>query len=728
MAWGRRISTTRSWLFSGLAFVALSVSGGLPLQAQILQTAGGDTFKRPVFFQAEQIDYDQPNDVIVASGQVEIVQGDSIILADTLIYDRKRGQVQAMGHVSMLEPSGHVLFADSLALTDDLKSGVISQFKARLSDDSLFAAENAKKLDESRFELFRAAYTPCDCGSADNPENPTWSLRAKHVKVDQAKQTVRYKHAYLDVAGVPVLYTPYFSHPTPDAENQSGLLMPEFLQSRNLGAVYKQPIYYAIAPDRDLTLTPIFTTQEGQVLAGSYRQQFDTGYLKFNGSFTNSERKDDLGNRTRGREWRGHIDTRASFLVDEHYSWGYDIRRASDETYLRLYNFSNDPFLNSRLYADGMNFIGESDRSYASIEALSFQGLTDDDASAVIPFVAPLVNVVWQSDPLAYHSRLTLEGGTMALFRDRGSQSRRVSSTLRWTLPYLTEGGQIFEFQSQVRSDMYYVDSVQLRDGRDFEGSTGRIMPQASLQWRYPFINRMEAMSMVVEPVVSLIASPGGGNPEKIPNEDSLLPDFNDANLFSASRYAGFDRVENGPRATYGLRAEAQADNGVIVDVLAGQQYRLISDVNFPTSNDLGSSISDYVGRFGANYKEFGGSYRFRLDQENLASRRNELEFSYTGTPLALTTTYLKLKGDPILADREIVNGFATLDITDNWGVIANGSHDLELRESIRINGGVVYKNECVNITTMVGKDYTNILDVKPSLSFWVRVSLKNLD
>lgn len=691
--------------------------------------ATGQT-QQPVLLQADQIDYDQLHDVVFASGHVEIVQGESVIMADTVIYDQKRGQVQAMGHVSMLEPSGHVLFADALALQDDLGRGVIQNFRARLKDNSVFAANGAKKVDESRTELYKAAFTPCRCETGDGHYMPpTWSLRAKKAVIDQAEQKVRYEDAYLRVFDVPVIYTPYFSHPTPDAPNQSGLLMPEFMQSRNLGGVYKQPVYYAIAPDKDLTITPIFTTQEGLVMAGNYRQQFDSGSLRFNASATRAEQRDDLGNHIAGHEFRGHIDTRGAFRVSDNYNWGFDVRRATDETYLRLYNFGNDSFLNSRIYAEGFNFVGNTDRNYASIEALSFQGLTGQDASAVIPIVAPLMNFNWQSRPLDdLNSRVSFDGGTAVVFRDRGAQSRRVSGTLRYTLPYVTGNGHVFELQTQLRTDFYHVDSVQLPGGQDFQGTTGRVLPQASLQWRFPLVNRFDQGSVLIEPIVNAILAPGGGNPLDIPNEDSLLPDFNDANLFSNNRYAGFDRIENGPRVTYGVRGEAQLGEGPTLDAMFGQEYRVISDSNFPISKNRGSDLSDYVGRIGLSQGTLSASYRFKLDQEQLNTRRNEVEITYNEEPFGLAASYLQLQGDPVLGDREVANALGTADITENWGVIGNIQHDLESRNTIRTSGGVIYKNECVNVTTMVGKDYTNLLDVKPSLSFWVRVSLKNLD
>lgn len=684
--------------------------------------------KKPVSLQADTIDYDQQHNVVYAHGHVEIVQENTVLLADSLIYDQQRNVVQAMGNVSMLEPAGNVFFADAVGLKDDMKQGVIEQFKARFTDDSIFVANGAKRVDENHIELFKAAYTPCKCDRDSITGNPSWSIYAEHALVDEEKQKITYDNAYFSAFGVPILYTPYFSHPTPGADNQSGLLMPEFLQSRNLGSVFKQPVYYAIAPDKDITLTPIITSKEGVVMAGAYRQLLDEGQLKINGSLTSAAARDTQGSQVTGRELRGHIDALGNFKISDNYDWGFNIRRTTDETYLRLYNFSNDPYLNSRVYAEGFNFVPGSSRNYASIEGLSFQGLTAQDATSLIPVVAPLAFFNWQSDPLDHNARISFDANTMALFRDRGSDSRRLSGTARVDVPYVTNDGQVFTVETQLRSDVYDVSDVLLANNTEYSGITGRVIPQFSIDWRYPFIKHMENSSLTLEPLANFTISPGGGNPSTIPNEDSLLPDFNETNLFSSERFPGYDRVENGPRVSYGVRGQAQIMSDKYIDALIGQQYRVINDPNFPIANDLTSDFSDYVGRVGATYAPFSLAYRFRLDRDTFAPNRSEVQLAYMREPLTLSTTYLKLRNDPILGEREIVNGVSTVNLDENWGVIASGSRDIQLNQTVNTSGGVIYKNECLNITTMLGKDYTNVLQVKPSLSFWFRVSLKNLD
>jgi LPS-assembly protein len=463
--------------------LAISVSVGLNPNPVFTKTSvkpkGKASTKDPVLLTAKHVDYDKDNSLVTATGDVEIVQGETILLADKVTYNQEKNIVTASGNVSILESSGNVLFADSLELQDNMKSGAIKQFKARLSDNSLFVANKAKKHDENITELHQAIYSPCKvCASKSGGETPLWQLEADHVVIDTKKQEVTYNDALMEFYGVPVFYTPYFSHPTPGADNKSGLLEPTFKQSTNLGTVYKQPIYYSIAKNKDVTFTPIYTTLEGPVLEGEYRQLFNKGSLNLTGSITKPQTRDAGGVTAKGQNWRGHFDGMGNFSIDDNADWGFNIRRTSDDTYLRRYDFSEDSLLTSKIYAEKRDFMsdisGTKSRSYASAQALKFDGLTAADNSRTAPLILPIVDFNWESAPGLYNSRFFNDSNLMSLTRQEGAQSRRISNTAGWKIPYISDDGQVIEFTTSVRTDIYWVGNQPLADGTSYDGQTGR--------------------------------------------------------------------------------------------------------------------------------------------------------------------------------------------------------------------------------------------------------------
>lgn len=718
-------------LFSGSAFAQASFrvepTQAFP-KARVNVEPGVDD-KSPVLLEATDLYYDHKLGVVIATGSVEITQNDTIVIADQLIYDQKQDRLYAKGNISMLEPTGNVYFADELELEKQMKAGIIEQFRARLSDDSLFAANQAQRIDENTIELQKAVYSPCKvCDEEGNSHPPLWQIKADNVMIDNKEQRVEYENAYFETYGMPIFYTPYLSHPTPNADNQSGLLVPEYEHTNNLGSVVKIPVYYAIAPDKDVTLTPIYTTLEGLVMAGEYRQRFNDGILRMDGSITYPSDRDASGARTTGRAVRGNINALGNFTLNDYYRWGFDIERVTDDTYLRRYNFSYDPLLTSTAYIEGYNFVGDDQRSYGVVRGLAFQGLTAEDDSAQTPTILPLADFDYESDPGIYNSRVMFDANTMLLHRDDGAKSRRASAALGWKLPYITDDGQVIEFIARTRADVYSVEDQLLANGDQFEGVTGRVVPEAIANWRYPFINQWEDGSFLIEPVVMAAISPRGGNPEEIPNEDSLVPEFTDSNLFEYNRFAGYDRVETGSQVSYGLQGQAQVWNDKYVNWLFGQHYRAVNDTSFPFSNDPYSHFSDYVGHVGLSVSPLDLAYRFRLDKDTFGSKRSEIDANFNYDWVTLSAAYLLLDDDPILADKEQLVGSSDIRLTSRWSWQMAANRNLITNDMVSASTGLTYADECTNVSMIAGREFTRDRDIEPNTTFLFRIAFKNLN
>ena len=52
---------------------------------------------------------------------------------------------------------------------------------------------------------------------------------------------MHYDHSTLYILNIPVLYTPYFSHPDPSVNKRSGLLAPSFQSDDKLGQLISVP-------------------------------------------------------------------------------------------------------------------------------------------------------------------------------------------------------------------------------------------------------------------------------------------------------------------------------------------------------------------------------------------------------------------------------------------------------------------------------------------------------
>lgn len=682
---------------------------------------------KPVYMTADKMGYDQKNGIVIAIGNVEVVQGGYVLMADRIDYYQQQNMVRAHGNITLLQPDGNVVFAEEAQLKDDLKSGVIENFRARLSDNSLFAAREAQRPNDHTIVMKKAVYSPCKiCRDVNGTaKDPLWQIKANEVTYEEDAQRIVYDDAFLELYGVPVLYTPYLSHPSPNADRKSGLLLPEYSHSSMLGAAVKLPYYINIAPDKDATITPYMTSREGLVMEGEYRQLTDSGSFQFNGSATYPEQRDALGNEIDGHEFRGHIFARGNSGLSEHWSYGFDVNRASDDTYLRRYDFGNQDTLTSRLYTERIE-----DRDYVNIQGLAFQGLREEDDPDRSPVVLPSVDVHVESDPLWKGSRASFTANALAVSREIGKETRRVVMEGEVKTPLISKYGHVIETDLALRADGYSVDDVEINNGTDtFDGNEKRVIPRAGVTWRYPMITYVNDTSLVLEPIAQVVASTNGNNPETIPNEDSQLFDFSDVNLFAYNRQVGWDRVDNGTRAVYGLRGEAEFPGEHYLNFLVGQDYSLSGDAINVLGTSSSDDFSDYVGQVGYESGMLNVDYRVWLREDDLALRRNEISGVLTTRYLDLYSDYIYLNEDPVLEDLNEIFVGGNLRVNENWSLNGFVRRDLESKDDTRAaGGGVVWQNECVTIFTGVTREFFRDRDIQPDTSVSVRVGLKNLN
>jgi LPS-assembly protein len=724
-----------SGLLAGCAAVALL---GIGVPTVTAQTSGLPTIprraatppatptpakKEPVMLSANELGYDRAQALVVALGEVEVVQGETIVLADRITYNQNTGEVFANGNVSVRQPNGDVYFADNVKLKDDLRAGVVRDFRARLSDNSLFAAREGRKVNEKITELDYAVYSPCKlCDDKD----PLWQIKAEDVTIDDAEKQITYENASLEFWGLPVFWTPYLSHATPDAPGKPGILTPEYGADSILGTILRVPVYAPLASNMDITLTPVITSKEGPMLFGEFRHLVEDGFYQFRGSITNPEKRAADGSREFGREIRGHIDAFGNFELNPTWNWGFQIQRATDDTYLRRYDISDADTLTSRLFLEGID-----GRQYASAQTIAFQGLEETDDPDRSPLILPLMDYQYESTPGWMGSRWNIGASTQVITRDLGPESRRLSFIGGYEIPFITSTGHVFETGVSFQGDGYSVENVPLASRpEDYDGELSRFIPQFTAGWRYPLINPYgPGQSLLIEPVANFAISPNGTNDDRIPNEDSQVLEFSDTNIFSYDRFPGYDRVETGARANLGLRSQWQFSPNRYFDVLVGQNYQTNDDNAFPFTNDIDDHFSDYVGRFALDWEGwFYAAYRTRVDRGNFEPHRNEINAALALDPVFFNLDYLALDDDPYLQDREEVLASAAYNLTEYWSVIGGMRRDLDSNQMLAGNIGLSYNDECFGATANFSRDNIRDRDIEPSTSFIVRVTLKNLN
>lgn len=671
----------------------------------------------PADLAADSMTYDRELGLITATGNVQINYGDRLLIADKITYNQKTDIVQAIGNASLTDSNGEVLLGDRFDITGDLKDGVIYNIGLVLADRSRIAGTGARRSNAMRTEVRNAVYSPCNLCEEDPSAAPMWQLKAVRVIHNSEEKRVEYRDAWLEVFGVPVLYTPYLSHPDPTIKRRSGLLAPSFSSSSELGFRAQTPYFWAIDEYQDATFTPMVTSDGGSGAILEYNKNFQKGKIRANGSFV-------VNDPDRGE--RGYINFESEYHLNKTWRAGLDIENASDDTYSRRYGFDTDSVLVSRGYLEG--FRG---KNYQVVNAYAFDDLRSDSESRNSPIVLPTYdfNYVGHVDQLG--GITSFDFNALNLIRETNEVStRRLSFRPRWDRPFRGNFGELYNASVSLAADGYHSSNVSQEDGTEFTGFAGRVLPRASLSWQLPLVRPGTTFDNTLEPIVKIVAAPNVGRTSLIPNEDSPEIEFDETNLLSDNLFDGLDRIEGGTRISYGLNWIVTGKNDGSAGFFLGQAYRPREDSNFGPGSGLDDNFSDVIGRIHFRPNQFADiTYRTQVSSDDLNIQRNELTGSVGPEALRANASYIFIgqQQGSEFEGREELNASISSQVNENLSASFSSLYDVEDSDLRSLGLQFVYENECVKFTSQLTRSFFEDRDLRPEDRITFTVVLKTL-
>lgn len=701
---------------------------------------------KEIAFSADQLNYDSEADIVTAEGKVHMIRDGNRLRADKIVWNRKTGDVTASGNVAVTNPQGHTAYGDVVTLKDTLKDGVVENLLLVLADGGRLAARKGIR-QNGITTLTGAAYTPCAVvNSKGCPKEPVWKISAVKVVHNPDKHRIYYTGARLSLLGAPLIPLPGLSHPDGSGAAGSGFLVPDIKYSRTNGFEITAPLYFAISPNRDLTLTPHLYSDVLPALEMEYRSLTANGAYRVGGMITYGRRSlisDPAG--TAGTQLdksvRGHIDASGRFQPDPYWTLTGSVLATTDKTFMRRYDISDADRLRSTVNAERI-----TPNSYLSIAGWVVQTLRIGDAQKMQPAALPAIDYRRRMEDPLLGGRVELQANSLALIRSAGQDTQRAFAGIRWDLRRYTPLGHEVTFTLYGRGDIYHTDETAKTLTAIYRGNEGwsaRGIASASVDVRWPFVGELFGGTQRITPRVQMVASPHISNLD-IPNEDARSVDLEDSNLFALNRFPGYDRWEDSSRVTYGLEWAFQRPAFSFESVI-GQSYRLTRRPNIlPDGTGLSERFSDIVGRATIRYRDFVSiTNRFRLDKDNGAVRRNEITATVGSRKTYAFVSYLRLNRDidqtiEDLRDREEVQLAARVQFARYWSLFGSTVIDLTDRredptsladgyEPVRHRIELVYEDDCVQVGLTWRRDYVPAGDAKRGNRYLFRLALKNL-
>lgn len=759
MSPNRRIA--RLWMGSALASAGAVFLACAPVYAQDSSASASneEDEREEVLFEADIVEREYDNGPIVAEGNVRAFFGERYLRADRLIYNPATDVVIAEGDVSITDENLETAFAGRVELSGDLRDGIAQNFSALLENNARLAAENAIQEQGARTRLNHVVYTSCDvCKSNGKAKTPTWRMRALRATRDRERKVVRFKHAFFEVKGVPILYVPFLQAPDPSVERQSGFLPPRIGASSRLGFNLELPYYLAISNSQDATFFPRYTANDGVLWQGEYRLRGKKGYHVLSGGVINAPNQPEPAPPRPGQTFvestpgvRWHYFGRGYRDVGEHWRVSYDVERVSDDDYLRQYDVERRGDLRQELDRGRTNQLRSNARvawqrggNNLTFDTYLFQGLRAQDDSSTTPYVLPLIDYRHKFRSSLAGGQASVGANIASLYRTSGTDSQRFTASANWDRDIITQGGHRIRLFAEARGDAYFFQDLD--EGTEIlPGVPGdptrteiRFAPTAGAEWSYPLARDAGDVRLLLEPRVQLVASPSSVNTDDIINEDSQSIEFDYAGLFDYNKSTGFDAFEDGQRMNVGLSGSANWSNGLLVEGSIGQQFRVQTTTAFDPATGLGQTSSDIVGSLNLQYKSIVGiENRFRIDpnpgdedQNAGAFARLESQAFYRGQRFQANLSYVRLNEENVRANlvrREELTARGRVKLTDHWSIGGAWRLDLEGNRTIRQDFIVGYEDECSTFGITYSRDRTRGNNLQPDNAVLLSFTLKSL-
>lgn len=654
------------------------------------------------------------DDARIDQGQVYVLTGAAVvdragrrIRADRIRYDEAQGLVQADGTVR-LDDANTSVTGSRASLQLDTDQGEIHDVEYRLHPQHARGQAAVARQESKTVKTFeQATYTTCDAG------HEAWRLNARSVTLKEDEGFGTARHVWLELADVPVLYTPYISFPIDD-RRKSGFLVPSIGNSQNSGAEFALPYYWNIAPNRDATITPRILAKRGVQMQGefryldpAYKGEVGIEYLPADSEFGDEDRS------LVRIEHSGNPMPRVSTLVQA--------ENVSDDQYFE--DLGTDLAMSSTTHLQRL--------AQASYNGAGWQltGRTQDfqtvDPTASEPYKRlPQLLFDVEPHPLAYGVEFNLASELVQFEHDTRTTGTRLDLQPMLSLPW--SGAAWFVTPSAgVRHTQYTLDDIGSLPSDD----PTRTLPVASLDSGLFFERSVNlfgnGLLQTLEPRAYYLYVPYEDQ-SGLPVFDTSLNDFSFQQMFMDNRFAGADRMGDANQLT--LAATTR-----LLDPSTGTQHASFSfgeilyfrdrDVTLPGWPAGEQSASNLVAELEVRLSQTWKTvYGYQWDPQESKTERSNLRLQYRPDPRHLWNFSYRYRSDEL----EQLDTSALWHFTPRWHGVMRWNYSLPDSKLLEALGGVEYES-CCWILRVLGRSYVSDTAGENNDAILLQLELKGL-
>jgi LPS-assembly protein len=487
---------------------------------------------------------------VTARGRAELKRDDLTVFGELLRYNREFGRVEADGGVR-LEFGADRFFGPRLSFDTLNETGVFEapSFVLNRNLTARGSAERAEIRGRDHYFLSGARYTTCLPGRDD------WEFQAGELDLDYGAETGKASDLRLRFLDTTVLALPFASFPL-EKRRKSGVLAPYAAQSTRRGLELGVPLYWDIAPEQDLTFTPVHMTKRGE--------QFKTHYRYLGRGYAGELRwehipEDRVLKRSRSGLTLQHEQT---FLPN--LNGRLDLNKVTDDRYFVDLSTQVRTVSVGNLQREGaLNYAGAALGStyYVHGRVQRFQTLQDPLAPTVSPYhrVPQLYFGASRAD-VGGRFDLVFPGEYVRFTHPTQVEGTRLSINPTLAMPVLAPGYFVTP-RLGLRSASYDLSRVAPTQPDRQSLNVPWLSLDSGLVFERELQLRGESFTQTLEPRLFYLYVPFRAQ-DQIPLFDTALADFNYTQLFTENRFAGGDRFGDANQVTLAMTSRVLGSGG----------------------------------------------------------------------------------------------------------------------------------------------------------------------
>ena len=660
---------------------------------------------------ADSATLDEKKSLSTFEGYVVVQRADQILTTNTAVYNRKTDVLSAKNGFTLWDKR-FTIKGSQVDLRPKQQGEMTNAYYWLLNRRARGHAKKINKHSKNLATFEETTYTTCA------PGNEVWSLHAGKISLDDAKARGTARNVTIHFFGLPIFYTPYISFPLSDAR-QSGLLMPQYGVSDEVGTEFVIPYYFNLAPNYDTTLTTRIMSRRGILLKNDFRYltQSAGGNLKL--EYLPDDRARGESRASASFQHNGAITARwasninFNYASDERYfeELGNSLRIASIthlERRADLYYYGNGWMGQGRLQAFQTLDTSLSSRPYQRLPQILFK--------TVLPQQNRKLNTELQAEFVRFDRDTEQVAGPIG---------NRVDLKSTFSFPIRSFGTFIIPKLSLLYTQ-YDLSNVGVNEKTThkrplfrFSTDTGLFLEREINWWGKNFVQTLE-------PRVYYRYTPYRDQSE-IPIFDTGRYDLSFLQLFRDDSFSGTDRIDDGHQIAFGMTSRLLGSKSGIehLRLSLGEIFYLRDRRVILPSEKIGTTnTSNIIGELAAQIaKNWQASGTLRWNPETRNTEHTVMRIRYHSDSQNLLNFSYRFRENSV----EQIDTSFHWKLGKRWNVLGRWNVSIPDDKTLETFTGIEYSSCCWAVRGIARRYINSVNGSEYVNGFFLQIHLKGL-